>query len=79
MPRVNKFDPMAEEEADQRVTNDRFAVAMLDERVSAVTCVLGPSAARCHHVDVMSEQAAAIPHALARATQWVARADLVIG
>jgi hypothetical protein len=64
---------MAKEEADQRMANDRFAVAMLDERMPAVTCVFHPPVARCHYVDVMSKQTAEIPHALVEASARVVR------
>ena len=71
--RIDEPDPVAEEEADQRMANDRFADAMLGERVPAMTCVFDPSTARRHHVDVMSEQTAEIPYALVEASVRVVR------
>lgn len=61
---LDEPDPVPKDEAAQRMTDDRSAGGVLDERMAALAGVFGPAVPFRHDVHAVPEDAAEVPDAL---------------
>ena len=61
--RADERHPVSEQHARHRMTDERSAVGLMDEAVTAVAGVLDAAVALRHSMHVVSEQSAEIPDA----------------
>lgn len=74
--RPDKRDPVPEEHAGERVTNDPAPLRLPDETVAAMARVFRSAVADGHRVNAMTEEAAQITDLLPEARQAAVRVGL---